>query len=99
MTLKELISGLAGRTANSIPLELWKPQLHFTDTLDNPYTPAVKALLDRYGSYVQYWFAYPPFGTNSYSIELQFAEKDGAIMRRCLAEYEAIPTGANEGED
>jgi hypothetical protein len=99
MTLQELVSGLKGRTADAIPQKLWNPQLHFTDALDNPYTPLVKALLDKYGQYVEYWYAYSPFGPNSYSIELQFDKKHRAAMGACRMEYQAIPTGVEDEDE
>src|SRR5947209_3552287 len=100
ITLNDLIAALpAGRTADRIPRSEWAPQLHLTDTLSNPHTPTVKGLLDKYGPKAQYWYAYSPFGPDSYSIELQFATEHRAAMMQCLAEYEAIPTGFDEDDE
>ncbi len=75
----------------------WKPELHFTDDLRSPHTPAVKALLARYGPHVQYWYASEPY-QNCYSIQLQYSRRDKEIMMQLRGDYMPIPTGG-EGND
>jgi hypothetical protein len=90
ITLQQLVSALAGQTADCVPQSEWNPQVHITDVLSNRQTPKVMALLDKYSSHVKYWYAYSPFGFDSYSVELQF--QDEAMATECLKEYEAIPS-------
>lgn len=91
MKLGQLISSLAGKpTAASYTREQWdNVQAHFIDCLSNPQTKKVKAIIDKYAPHVTAYFAYSPWGHDSYSIEILFADND--IAARCIEEYEALP--------
>lgn len=92
MTLNQLVSSLANKpTADMIDKEEWdNAQAHFTDCLSNRQTQKVKSIIDKYAPHIKAYFAYSPWGHDSYSIELLFA--DDGIALACIKEYEALPS-------
>ena len=92
MTLKQLVSSLANKpTADMVTPDKWdNAQAHFTDCLSNRQTKKVKGIIDKYAEHVTAYFAYSPFGHDSYSVELLF--DDDTIAVKCIEEYEALPT-------
>jgi hypothetical protein len=91
MTLAQLVEPLAGKpTADMIAEEEWeRAQAHFTDLLSNPQTPVVRAIIAKYAPQVSAYYAYCPFGPDSYSVEMLFA--DSAVAIECIREYELVP--------
>lgn len=78
-------------TAYQIEWDKWdKAQAHFTDNLSNRQTKKVKAIIDKYAQHITAYFAYSPFGPDTYSIELLFADAD--IARKCIQEYCRLPS-------
>jgi hypothetical protein len=90
MTLNELVKSLANKPTADKMGEQWdNAQAHFTDSLSNPQTTRVKAIIDKYAEHITAYYAYSPFGHDSYSVEVLFA--DDAIACDCINEYEALP--------
>jgi hypothetical protein len=54
MTLNELVRPLVNEPTANIVGEAWdRAQVHFTDRLANRQTKEVRAIIDKYGAYVQ----------------------------------------------
>lgn len=91
MTLNQLVSSLANKPTADMMGEQWdNAQAHFTDLLSNRQTKKVKAIIDKYAEHITAYFAHSPLGHDSYSVELLFA--DDAIARKCIKEYQALPS-------
>lgn len=84
----------SAKTADELPpdgSDGWEPDLHFTGTTEPDEVKAIQSIITRYSGAISAYWLEPCFGIcGTYSIELQFTDKDK--MYACRKDYHSLFT-------